>query len=188
MWNREEVAFRLSALDEQGRSIAALGCAERVFVFFSGFFPDRAPILRSALDRCWNVVIKGNSINVNWDELEGEAEEAAPGSQEEPTAGPAIPAGEAVLCAIDTVRNPTVENSCEAELAAYTTVEMSVFLKMYPPESSTAVSGAEYDLMMAKVHKSAQIEAFKLFLHDLCEAVRLGTDVLQIRAMAVKRS
>jgi hypothetical protein len=65
---------------------------------------------------------------------------------------------------------------------------MSVFLEMYPPESSTAVSGAEYNLMMAKVYQSAQVEAFNIFRQDLCKAVRLGTDVLQIRAMAAKRS
>ena len=175
---------RLDLLSDSSRSALALACATKVSPYFSKRFPDQAETLTSTLDECWRVVLKGSSINVNWDVILQEAEEAVPTSMDEPEAGPAIPAGEAALCALDATIESTPENTYEAISAAYTAVEMSSFLSMYPPDQDHgSIDVKELNARMKKVCETAVVIEFNRFLDQLIARVEAGAGPAEIRGL-----
>jgi hypothetical protein len=183
MLSEENMLPRLAALSEAHRSAVALTSAARVSSYFEIAFPHRSRDLAGMLDKCWQILM-GKTANFNWEEISEAAQEMVPTSMDEPEAGPAIPAGETALNALEATIQPTPEKAYQAIMSAYTTVEMSSFLSMYPPDQdSAAIDGEGLDSRMRKVYESDAVTQFKQFLDKLVSRAEAGAGLSEIRAL-----
>jgi hypothetical protein len=165
---------RLGGLREEARAVIALACAQRVFCHFEKTLEDKAGVLREAIEKCWGALERTGLRGFLWEELIAEVNAAVPGSQEEPEAGPAIPAGEAVISAVQTCADPTSDNSYEALLAAYTAVEMAEFLRLYPANGPGGRDAPTYEEGVTRVRRSPELLSYLDFVTKCFERLEGG--------------
>ena len=145
-----------------------------MFIHFEKTLKDKAAILLDAIEKCWETLGRSGPRGFLWGELVDEVDAAVPGSQNEPEAGPAIPAGEAVICAVQTCADPTSDNTYEALLAAYTAVEMAEFLRLYPANGPGGRDAPTYEEGIARVRKTRELLSFLEFVRVCFERLEGG--------------
>jgi len=179
MIDRKEIETKLSALTPIHRAATALSIARHVLPFFGARYPDQLPILQDALNKCWDLI--QNDTHSLSNELLQKVQSVLPDSETDSEAGPAIPAGEAVLCALATVSEPTTDRLFNAILSAYTAVEMAAYLKEYPTDGSVAVKQAQMEERQDKIRNSPEISKFIALIQRLVDAASRGEQLSSLR-------
>jgi hypothetical protein len=153
---------RLENLPREAKVALSLACAHKVLPFFTVKFEKHEPLLSDALEKSWQSLDHAGPAGFLWKEVLDEINTAVPSSDQEPLAGPAIPAGEAVICAIQTASDPTSGNAYDTLLAGYTAVEMAEYLQLNPSDltSGTLMEGAAYEEKMARVRQTRNVLSF----------------------------
>jgi len=181
MLSHQSLNGQFSALDSWSQMGLSLLWAERVLPLFSQRFTDVAAEMTALLDKAWeNVILKKDSSHSEG--LSDSAQTLAPTSNDDPSAGAAIPAGETVVLALECVKRPSLEAVKEVILMAYTTVEMHAYLRKFGlGDIRNVVSGAELRQRKRSLETEPELQDFDAFLIDVIEQLHSKRDLLSIR-------
>jgi len=137
--------------------------------------------MTSLIDDAWDaLVLHGNTSSP--EDLSDAAGKLVPSSMEFPDAGPAIPAGEALISALKSAAEPSSQALMEVIGLTHTTFEFSVYLRRYGTgELGTLISGADLHERMRTVGKEPELQQLKEFIENTIHRLNAREDPLAIR-------
>jgi hypothetical protein len=173
-----------SALTVAMRRAVAAAIAEKTLPFFAGRWPEEATTLSAAISYCWSVADHEPPDETCADEWMQCISRKVPNADIDPYAGPAIPAGEAVLAALGTIGEPTPARVEEVVVLGFTAYEMDVYIRS--PDSAVEGGqklGAEVQSLLKKVGLTDVMQGYLGFVGQLLAEAHIRTP-LELRSWA----